>query len=279
MKKTIAISIWGWVLLVACSKQHDLTYQLPDNIYFDFTNEVKHTRVDSFFFSFALYPDRTTDTLYLPVRISGKRVSADRWFKIKIVDAATTAIAGTHYKALDTAYRMPADSGTARVPVILFGTDPALLKKSVTIKLQIIASGDLLNTFPALDTAKITFSNRLEQPAWWVVWRGELGEYSRIKYELFIRTSGTVDLPLDQSDWQSIPQTLYFIRRFRAFLVDPINRAVDYEDQGYAIGKDTSGNFYFYNKGNNTQQYPLEYNAADGKYYFRDENGNRIVPQ
>ena len=279
MKKIIATSVLSWVLLTACSKQQDLVYQQPDNIYFDFTNEVKNTRVDSFFFSFALFPDKTTDTMFLPVRISGKRASTDRWFKIKVVDSATTAVAGLHYKALDTAYKMPADSGNAMVPVILYGTDTSLLKRSVTIKLKIVASNDLLNTFPTMDTARIIFSNRLEQPAWWMVWIGELGEYSRVKYELFIRTSGTTELPMDQSDWQSTPKTLYFIRRFRAFLIDPIQRAADYEEQGYAIAKDDAGNYYFYNKGNVAQKYLLEYNAADGKYYFHDENGNRIVPQ
>ena len=278
MKKMIAICVLSWVLLTACSKQQDLVYQQPDNIYFDFTNEVKNTRVDSFFFSFALFPDKTTDTLFLPVRISGKRASTDRWFKIKVVDSATTAVAGLHYKAPDTAYKMPADSGKTLVPVILYGTDPLLLSRSVTIKLQIVPSGDLLNSFPAMDTAKITFSNRLEQPAWWVVWISELGEYSRVKYELFIRTSGTTELPMDQSDWQSTPKTLYFTRRFRAFLADPINRVADYEDLGYAIAQDDQGQYYFYNKGNAAQQYPLEYNAADGRYYFHDENGNRIVP-
>ncbi|MFY0254638.1 DUF4843 domain-containing protein [Chitinophaga sp. 30R24] len=280
MKKLIAISLVSWVLLMACKKQDNPLFQQPhDNIYFDFTDDEKSTRIDSFFYSFALYPEKSTDTIMLPVKVSGSRVHYDRWFKVKVIDSATTAQPGLHYKALDTAYKIPADSGGGFLPIIMYVADPALIDRSVTIKLQLISSSQLSNDFPAFDTAKITFSNRLEEPVWWAVWIGELGVYSRVKHELFIRTSGTTELQTDMSDWQSTPLTLFYIRQFRAFMMDPIGRTPDYKDKGYAIGQQDDGTYYFYNTGNPDKKYPLEFNSADGRYYFHDENGNRIVPQ
>lgn len=279
MKKIIAISIFSFLGLMACKKQNDLVFRENSNIYFDFTDEKKGTRLDSFFYSFALFPEKSVDTMLLPVRISGPRTNYDRWFKLAVVANGSTATAGLHYKALDTAYKIPADSGNAYIPLILYATDPLLAEKSMIIKLQLVPSGSFGNDFQNYDTAKITFSNMLEQPLWWLVWQGELGVYSRVKHELFIRTSGTTELQLDQSDWQSTPKTLFYLRQFRAFMTNPIERAADYKDKGYAIGQEANGTYYFYNTGNLSKKYPLEYNPADGRYYFHDENGNRIVPQ
>ncbi|MEZ2445532.1 DUF4843 domain-containing protein [Chitinophaga sp. RCC_12] len=279
MKKIIATGMFSWILLISCKKQDDLVFRENNNVYFDFTDYIKNTRVDSFFYSFALFPEKSIDTLLLPVRISGERASYDRWFKAQVIAEGTTALVGLHYKMLDSAYKIPADSGRTFLPLIISGSDPLLLDTSVVIKLKIMASSVFGNDFPSYDTAKVTFSNRLEQPLWWVVWEDDLGVYSRVKHELFIRTSGTTELQLDNSDWQSTPKTLFYLRQFRAFMMDPIARAADYKDKGYAIGQEPNGTYYFYNTGNLNKKYPLEHSTADGRYYFHDENGNRIVPQ
>ncbi|WP_436488322.1 DUF4843 domain-containing protein [Chitinophaga sp. ARDCPP14] len=279
MKKIIATGMFSWILLMACKKQDDLVFRENNNVYFDFTDYIKNTRIDSFFYSFALFPEKSIDTLLLPVRISGERASYDRWFKAQVIAEGTTALVGLHYKMLDSAYKIPADSGRTFLPLIISGSDPLLLDTSVVIKLKLMASSAFGNDFPSYDTAKVTFSNRLEQPLWWVVWESDLGVYSRVKHELFIRTSGTTELQLDNSDWQSTPKTLFYLRQFRAFMMDPIARAADYKDKGYAIGQEPDGTYYFYNTGNLNKKYPLEHSTADGRYYFHDENGNRIVPQ
>lgn len=277
MKKLLIIGLFGAVCLSACKKAIELTYQSPDNVYFDFTNpEDDEERIDSISYSFALFPERSFDTIMLPVRIAGLRKSVDRKFKLSVVDSSTTAIVGTHYKALDAEYIIPADSGTVKVPIIIYSTDPALQDKSVRMKFRLVASADFAVSTVEFDTAKIIFSNRLEQPIWWSTWAGEVGAYSRVKHELFIRTAGTIDLPA-VFNAETLPKTLFHTRRFRSFLNNPIDWVAGNPEEGYTVENIGSGKYNFYSIANPEKKYLLELNPADNRYYFRDENGNRIV--
>lgn len=278
MKKLLMTGILGALVVAGCKKTTEQIFTAPDNIYFDFQPLDKDDpRVDSIAFSFALFPDLATDTVFLPVRIAGLRKSVDRKFKIAVVDTSSTAVAGLHYKALDAEYTMPADSGSTKVPIVLYSSDPALTTKTVRIKFRLVASADFGVTTHEYDSAKIIFSNRLEKPAWWDVWQGELGAYSRVKHELFIRTSGTLDLPLTNTNAQLTPKVLFHTRRFRNFLFDPINWVKDNAGDGYTVEAAGAGKYYFYAISNPEKKYLLELNPGDNRYYFKDENGNRIV--
>ncbi|WP_173002932.1 DUF4843 domain-containing protein [Chitinophaga sp. SYP-B3965] len=277
MKKLFIFGLFGAVCLSACKKAIELTYQSPDNVYFDFTDpKDEKERPDSISYSFALFPDKSSDTILLPVRIAGMRKSVARKFKLTVIDSATTAVAGTHYKALEAEYTIPADSGAVKVPIIIYSTDAALTTKSVRMKFRLVASADFAVTTIGFDTAKVIFSNRLEQPTWWNTWAGELGAYSRVKHELFIRTAGTIDLPLTQNG-EVIPKVLYHTRRFRSFLNDPIAWVAANPQEGYTVEAAGGGNYNFYSIANPAKKYLLELNPADNRYYFKDENGNRIV--
>ncbi|WP_188316226.1 DUF4843 domain-containing protein [Chitinophaga agrisoli] len=275
MKNMIIAGLLCWAC-VACKKATELTYASPDNVYFDYRNS-KNERVDSVIYSFALYPELATDTIWLPVALSGNRVAADRKFAASIIDSATTAVAGLHYKKLETAYTLPGNTGYGWLPLVLFGTDPALTSKTVQIKLQLESTSELGALYKKLDTMKILFSNRLEKPIWWDAWIGELGQYSRVKHELFIRVSGTTELPPTNSDATTTPRVLFYTRRFKAFLADPIQWITDNPSAGYTIIPTTNGNYYFYSITNPDKKYLLEYSAAVNKYFFRDENGDFIV--
>jgi len=277
MKYIIAIA-FICSILYSCKKVEEVRYQAADNIYFNLiTDTAKQIRADSILYSFALFPEKASDTVYLPVRISGSRVKTDRKFRLEVVDSATTAVAGLHYQPLEESYTIPADSGTARVPVILLNTDTALANKTVRIKFNLVATSDFQVDYKHWDTLHLIFSNRLEKPVWWDVWIGMLGAYSRIKYELFIRVSGTTELPPTNTDATVTPKVLYFTRRLQAFLADPMQWVKDNPDAGYTITKADDGNYYFYAIANPEKKYLLELNPADNRYYFRDENGNRIV--
>jgi hypothetical protein len=193
------------------------------------------------------------------------------------VDTATTAIASLHYQPLESSYTIPADSGIFMLPLIVFSKDTALKTKSVIITLSLQASTELGIAFKELRRGFIKLSNKLEKPAWWDVWIGELGGYSRVKHELFIRTSGTTVLSASQADYMETPKTLYFIRRFKSFLQDPFKWVADYPEEGYVITLEADGNYYFYSSGSPENRYMLEKNISDGKYYFKDEDGNRII--
>jgi hypothetical protein len=277
MKRTTIIIVLLSMVLYACKKDEPLGYETTDNVYFDFTPLDKDDTADSLVYSFAYNTEKDMDTILIPVRLSGIRQHTARKFSVGIVDTSTTAIASLHYKPLESEYTIPADSGIFLLPLIVYSKDTALKSKSVIITLTLQGSLDLGVSFKDLKTGFIKLSNKLEKPTWWDVWIGELGEYSRVKHELFIRTSGTTVLSASQADYMETPKTLYFIRRFKSFLSDPFKWVADFPDEGYVITLEADGNYYFYSTGTPDNKYMMEKNSGDGKYYFKDEDGNRII--
>ncbi|UYQ92113.1 DUF4843 domain-containing protein [Chitinophaga horti] len=280
MKHLLKLALICTVLFCACEKAaQEMTYDAPDNIYFDFLNRNTNVRTDSVSFSFALFPEKGSDTIWLPVRISGNRDSVDRKFKLGVIDSATTAIAGTHYEALKSDYILPADSGTQQVPIILLNTDPALKTGSVRLKLKLVASDDFAPNVKGWDTAKVIFSNQLLKPSWWDAWGGMLGGYSRIKHELFFISTKATKLPDSPAEWEQIPRVLTFGRILGGFLRDPQLWIDGHKDEGYTLETINSTTKEFYNVGNPATRYTFRLNASDNNYYFIDESGNRIIPQ
>lgn len=277
MKKTTIIIALLSIVLFACKKDEPLAYNTADNIYFDFTPDDKDDKSDSIVYSFAYNPEKDVDTILIPVRLAGIRQSVARKFSVGIVDTSTTAIASLHYKPLEKEYTIAADSGTFLLPLIVYSKDTVLKTKSVILTLTLQASLDLGISFKELRRGFIKISNKLEKPVWWDVWASEMTIYSRVKHELFIRTSGTTELPPSQADYMQTPKALYYIRRFKSFLQDPFKWVADYPAEGYVITQEADGNYYFYSSGSPENKYMMEKSAADGKYYFKDEEGNRII--
>jgi len=265
------------LVMCSCKKAEELQYAAEDNVYFDLIEPQTSIRVDSIVYSFALFPEKAADTVYLPVKLSGNRAAVDRTFRISVVDSATTATEGLHYQPMKDSYSLPAGAGSVQVPVVLYNTDTALMNKTVRIKFLLEGTADLQADYKHWDTVRVIFSNRLEKPVWWDTWIGELGPYSRVKHELFIRTSGTTELPPTTSDATTTPRVLYYTRRFRSFLNDPLLWVQDYPGEGYTVEPAGSNAYYFYSITNPQKKYRMELNPADNKYYFTDENGNRIV--
>jgi len=277
MKKTNIIIVLLSIVLFACKKDEPEAYKTADNIYFDFTPDDKEDKADSIVYSFAYNPEKNVDTIWIPIRLAGIRQPVARKFSIGVVDSATTAIASLHYQPLEKEYTLAADSGTFMLPLIVYSKDTLLKIKTVTLTLSLEASSELGISFKDLRRGFIKLSNRLEKPVWWDVWNDEVGEYSRVKHELFIRTSGTTELPLTRSDFQVTPKALYYIRRFKSFLNDPFKWVAAYPEEGYVITQDADGNYYFYSSGSPDNKYKMEKSDADGKYYFKDETGNRVI--
>jgi len=276
MKRLITFGLLYMAVLSSCKKATELQYASDDNIYFDLTDR-NGARVDSIVYSFALFPELASDTVLLPLRVSGIRAEAERTFRIRVVDSVSTAVPKLHYKPLEDVYKLPAGQGIIKVPVIIYNTDTNLANKMVRIKFQLESTADLHAEFKKLDTLRLLFSNRLEKPVWWDTWSGELGPYSRVKHELFIRTSGTTELPATNSDATTTPKVLYYTRRFRSFLNDPVGWVQDNPQEGYTVEPAGAGAYYFYSVTNPGKKYLMTLNAADNRYYFTDENGNRIV--
>lgn len=266
----------------ACKKEMVPTYHQEDSVYFYYKDgkgqdvSLNDTAMRHSYYSFAYDLAKVSDTLFLPVRVSGERVERDRFVKIGI-DTGTTALEGKHYEALADQYEIPAGEGMIMIPVILYNTDPALQNKTVSIHVKLEESSDFKLRLPQAITAQISFSSRLEQPSWWVYWQSDLGKYSRVKHQLFLISSGTVDMPNPSTDGGLIPKALYHIERYRTFLNNPIQWVAQNPDKGYVLSPREGGRDYdFYYEELPDRKFLLQYDAQVNAYIFVDENGNNI---
>ncbi|SDD69835.1 protein of unknown function [Mucilaginibacter pineti] len=275
MKRNLLFVFIICAAMFGCKKDSKLTYNSADNIYLNYKN------TDNIVFSFAYNPGIDRDTIWIPVIISGNRVNHDRKFALDVDLGGTTATRALHYEPLKPFYIMPADSGTTHVPVIIKNIDTGLTSKSVTLSVRVSGGEDFGSSLPGgIRSKTITFSNRLEEPEWWKYW-GDLGAYSRTKHQLFLISSGTIDLviPGSSPDWyMEIPRTLYYIQNFRVFLTYPFDWVKENPDKGYVLTKRANGVDYdFYNINAPTKKYLLQYFKAADKYVFIDESGNQIL--
>lgn len=273
MKRKLILLLVSCMIMQACKKEDKFLYDAEtDNIYLGYEDE------DQLIYTFAYTPGLARDTIWIPVKISGKRVNHERRFALQVTDSASTAKSNTHYEALKPFYLMPADSGSVQVPVVLLNA-PGL--ESASVRLTFVVSGgeDFKTQLPAkLRTKSLLFSNRLEMPSWWMFWMGELGPYSRVKHQLFLISSGTRDL-LPPSEFMEIPRTLFYISNTRSMVKYPFNWVDTHPELGYVLTKrtDNSGDYDLYNKDAPATKFHLKYFSAADTYVFLDENGNQIT--
>ncbi|WP_165929580.1 DUF4843 domain-containing protein [Pseudocnuella soli] len=258
------------VSIASCKKAAELKYNSPDNIYFDFDAATKDR--DSIVYTFAYEPGKATDTILLPVRISGKRVNSARTFKVQPITQGTTAVPGVHYEALKESYTMPADSGTFALPIVLYNKDAKLSNESVMLRLSLVETSDFGLALTGLSSAKIVFSSKLEKPDWWEMWLGAY--YSQVKHELFLISSGTIHMTLSGLD---APKNLYHVGRLNSFLADPFKWVGENSSKGYVLEQKNNTTYELYNSSNAAKKFVLRLNAQSGKYYFIDENGTEVI--
>lgn len=275
MKSIIKLLIFSLTVVLgisSCNSDDDFLYNSQDNIYFNFAD----TASSKISFTFAYTPSIVQDTIFLPVKISGKRVSGSRYFKIAIIDSLTTAKAGSHYKALEEQYLMPADSGQIKVPIVIYNTDPILNDSTLKIGFMLKSTDDFQIGFPDRVKGSISFSNRLEQPSWWIYWMGQLGLYSRTKHQLFLISSGTNTLPdMSKPDaYLLVPQALFHLSVYKDFLADPFTWVTKHPN--YVLTKKGNGNYDFYLKDSPGKIISLIWNQGSNTYYFIDEKGQII---
>lgn len=281
MKKNIYYVILVSLILLACKKEEQFLYDSNDNIYLDYFDRDGVLDTAAVTYSFAYNPGIARDTVWVPVIIAGHRVSKDRRFVLTIVDTATTATKDLHYEPLATFYVMPADSGKINVPLVIKNIDPELSTKSVAITLRLTASEDFGEKLP-LDhrTKKVIYSNRLEQPSWWMFWQGQLGPYSRVTHQLFL-ISGGQDLvnPTLPDAYMQIPRTLYYLENVRLFVKDPFTWVTRHPEAGYVLTKrnDGSEDYDFYSKESPAIKLLVKYFPQVDDYFFVNETGAQII--
>ena len=267
-----AIIATALIILIntSCKKTQEVRYHSDDNVYFDF--DPATTDRDSVIYTFAYKPGALKDTVFLPVRLSGNRVSKERKFGVMVVAEGTTATATTHYEPFKEMYTLPADSGIFLLPVILYNKDALMSQRSIILKLKLTPSDDLDTSINKLINAKIVFSNKLEQPNWWSMWLGSY--YSQVKHQLFLITTGVTSLTMSGLD---APANLFYVGRLNSFLNDPFTWVTNNPAKGYVLTLRTDGDYDFYSAQNPDKKILLRKNVSAGKFYFIDENGKEVI--
>jgi hypothetical protein len=254
--------------LAGCKKGQYLLYNTTDNIHFNF---VKPT-VDSIVYTFAFTPGQESDTVYVPVQLSGTRVNRDRQYSVAVTDSNTTAVEGEHYAKLQPYYVLPADSGTTYLPIIIYNTDTLLRKRSVALSLHLVATNDLGVAIADQDMGKVIISNKLEEPAWWTMWMGVY--FSSTKYQLFIIATGLTSLSQSGLD---APKNLYYVSVLNSLLQDPFDWVVNNPKSGYVLTEQPDGSYNFYSTYNPQSVIRLVQDPSTGSWFFIDENGAEVM--
>ena len=149
MRKIIISFLVLSCVLAGCKKGQYLLYGAPDNIHFNFVVPT----VDSIVYTFAFTPGQESDTVYVPMQLSGTRVNRDRQYMVAVTDSNTTAIEGEHYAKLQQSYVLPADSGTTRA------THRAITRSSTAARAAARRSR-------SLPTSPICTSCSIDRAAW-----------------------------------------------------------------------------------------------------------------
>ena len=270
------------MLFIGCKKDVDFAYDSPDNIYLNYLNSDGTQDTLPVTYSFAYRPGLAKDTLWVPVKIAGKRVSHDRRFSIAVVPTLSNAQPNLHYEPLKSEYIMPADSGTLKVPIVIKNIDPELSDKSVALTINTVATADFGEQLPlTIRRRTLIFSNRLEEPSWWKYWQGNLGgPYSRVVHQLFLITGGK-DLvnPTGPNAYMEIPRTLYYVENLRNLVTDPFTWVTRNPEKGYVLTKRTDGteDYDFYNVNSPTIKFAVKFYPQVNKHFFVNEKGAQIV--
>ncbi len=256
------------LLVTSCKKADPLTFDHAANVYFDLPQEQK----DSIAYTFAYDLAKASDTINIPVTISGKRISQDRFYTAYVEVDSSTAIPGTHYKALEQQYAVRANEGRTVLPLVVYNR-PDLEDSSRTIILKLRASGDFGIENPTIIRARVMLSARLEQPAWWIMW---CGAYSRTKHQLFLIVTGLTELSTVGLD---APKNLYIANLLTVMLNNPFDWIANNAGKGYVLEPVTAGStdaYYFYTPLNPNKKIVLRKNSGSGRYFFIDENGQEV---
>jgi hypothetical protein len=222
MKKRTGFILFVAVLLVftACKPDAPLQFHEPDGIYFNAAS-------DSISYSFAKYPNRTVDTVKVPVRILGKPAAQDRAITITVLSGAgTNAVEGTHYKLLGP-YTIPANSTTTLLPVVVYRTGD-MDSVTATLILQLKENASFGLAFEAKSSIKIKVAYLQKPPTWGditgIYWAGKstnFGTWTKTKYKLILDAlydpvgdTTTTEFPFTAPYPASYPQYLQIVKNY-----------------------------------------------------------------
>lgn len=195
--------------LISCKKQEVITYQGKDGIsFFSYTYELLHTTAVKSY-SFALQASqKTTDTIFIPMRVTGKLADYPRNVLLKTA-AGTTATLGVDFELKEAI--IPPGVSKFNYPLVLINSIGMasnvyriVLEPAETKDFTLGTFGQTPATIPTLGTEenfrylKIDVTNQYIEPAYWSDLTPYFGAFSAEKYKFMVRVIGITDFSFDK---------------------------------------------------------------------------------
>ena len=170
---------------VSCEEDVPLLFSSPDGIYFS-------TPSDSLFYTFAKYPNRTTDTLKIPVTVLGKAADVDRVISVeKVSETEINGAEGVHYKLLPP-YTLPAGKITTLIPVVIYKTGD-MDSLTINFKLKLSENENFVSGISTKAFLKIKVGFLQKPPTWgelggtqWAGFSTNFGTWTKTKYKVIL---------------------------------------------------------------------------------------------
>lgn len=167
----------------------------PSRIYIASANLADTVKPFTFYYEAASVKE---DTVFFDIYAIGGISEKDRTFALEQeqLSGENNAVAGTHYVGFNDpkatkSFVIKAGTVHTSVPIILL-RDASLKTNTVILKLKVVANQDFQLGEVNNLWRKITFTDRLSQPAAWDanVSRVTLGDYSLVKHQFMIESTG-----------------------------------------------------------------------------------------
>jgi hypothetical protein len=194
--------------LFSCKKEVVETYQGKDGVsFFAYTFELLHTTAVRSY-SFALQAtQKQRDTLFIPMRITGKLSDQPRTVLLKTAQG-TTATAGVDFELKE--FTVPSGASTFNYPLILINStgmasnvyrivlEPAETKDFTLGTLGQTPATTTLQTEENFRYLKIDVTGQYIEPSYWIYLQADFGEFSAVKYKFMVKTLGITDFSYDK---------------------------------------------------------------------------------
>lgn len=188
MKKLLCIILIS-TALAGCKENINNGFESEGAVYFQLNRSQWSDQRDSISYSFVGNPDPQA-TLDVRVMLMGDAAEHARQVRVAVDATRTTATEGTHYKALEGSYTLPAGAFYTDIPLTLYKTDD-LEERSRTLTLVLEPTAGLGLGVTARTTARIIISNTLTRPNDWDDLMVYLfGPWSRVKHEKCVELTG-----------------------------------------------------------------------------------------
>lgn len=130
------------------------------------------------------------------VSLLGNVLPVARKFRVEVVEEATDAEEGVHYRKLPEYYEFPAEEFTYAMPVTLLKGDEKIKEGSVTLTLRLVGTEELGVAYADKAEIHLKITDRLRRPAgerWYddmPMFVSLFGEYSQTKHLMIIGLVG-----------------------------------------------------------------------------------------